>query len=67
METIKEITIGDLARETTSVIAGPEYEEMSLQELKHKAARFDELRYGKSSKLLVPISLRYTLDEADNG
>ncbi len=35
-----------IAKNTTGVQASPEYDTLSVKELKHKAARFDALRYG---------------------
>jgi len=39
-------TIQQIAKETTSVIVGPEYDKLPVGELKHKAARFDAMRNG---------------------
>lgn len=38
-----------IALNTTSIIAGPEYDALPVQELKHKAARFDAMRYDDTN------------------
>lgn len=60
-----ENTIREVALNSTGVIAGPEYDNLTAGELKLKAARFDKMRYGKDNKLPAkPPTRKEMLDQA---
>lgn len=55
-KTQKYISVQDIAKNSTSVIVDASLDRLSVQELKHKAARFDFMRYGEASAQTVQVN-----------